>query len=155
MDDYAMETWEYRDRWIKQRRKERGWSENEIKRGDRYRRWEEYVVVGVIWSLLILPAPLGFLLIVYGGYLRFRYRDRGERYVSERRELSREFHQGGYTSHWRNDSLRNGSKQIKRTRSRSRIGRNSAQFERGPELSRSASTVRSYHLNRRFSPIAG
>lgn len=90
-----METWEYRDRWIKQRLRERGWSENDIKRGDRYRRWEEYVVVGVIWSLLILPAPLGFLLIVYGGYLRFRYRDRGERYVSERRELSREFHQRG------------------------------------------------------------
>lgn len=93
MDNYTTEPYQQRDRWIAEKLKERGWSENEIKRGERYRRWEEYVVVGVIWSLLILPAPLGFLLISYGVYSRFRSRDFGERYVSDRRELRREFHQ--------------------------------------------------------------
>lgn len=95
MGNYTTETYQQRDRWIAENLKERGWSENEIKRGERYRKWEEYIVVGVLWSLLIIPAPLGLLLIIYGGYLRFRYRDLGERYVRERRELNWEFYRRG------------------------------------------------------------
>lgn len=80
-----------RQEWIEQRLRERGWSEKEIERGERYRRSVEYVVISVIWSLLVLPAPIGLSLIVYGGYVRFRYGCLGERYVVARRDAKREF----------------------------------------------------------------
>lgn len=90
------ERWRYREQWIEDRLKERGWSERKIKRGERYRKSEEYITVGIIWSLLILPIPIGLSLVVYGYYLRFRYQDLGEEYMRVRTDLKREFnHEGG------------------------------------------------------------
>lgn len=80
---------------MEDRLKEHGWSETEIKRGKRYRKSGEYITVGIIWSLLILPLPIGLSLIGYGYYLRFRYQDLGEEYMRVRTDLKREFNQQG------------------------------------------------------------
>jgi hypothetical protein len=81
---------QYREYWITNKLKERGWSEKDIKRAKRYQRSEEFILVGVLWSLLILPLPLGLIFIIYGSYYQFQYRDLGETYASERTELKRE-----------------------------------------------------------------
>jgi hypothetical protein len=86
---------QYREYWIRDQLKERGWTEKQIKQAERCQRSEEYIAVGVLWSLLILPLPLGLLLIVYGSYLRFRYHDLSETYVRERTDLRREFDRRG------------------------------------------------------------
>lgn len=91
MSNEWRENWERRERWIEERFRELGWSERELKRGERYRRSGEYILVGVVWTLLLVPAPIGLSMILYGGYLRVRYGDLGERYVRRRRDLNREF----------------------------------------------------------------
>ncbi|MFC4437776.1 MULTISPECIES: hypothetical protein [Natrialbaceae] len=97
MKDSTAENWQYREYWIKKQFQEQGWSKKEIKRGERYRKSTKYIVTGAVWSMFIIPAPIGFLLFAYGTYLRYRHNVLGEEYVSKRIALKSEFNRQGLT----------------------------------------------------------
>lgn len=95
MSSQYEESRRYREQWIKTQLEKSGWSSEDLDRGERYRKSTKYIVVGIIWTLFIIPAPIGLSLVVYGGYHRIRYRTLGETYVHKRYNLKREFNRRG------------------------------------------------------------
>lgn len=77
--------------WILEQFRAAGWDEEEIERGEKYRRGRWYAVAGGLLCILLVTAPIGLPLVVVGAYRIKRYSDPGERYRTAFRELKAEF----------------------------------------------------------------
>lgn len=77
--------------WIRDQFRERGWSEDEINDGEKYRMGNILGGIGGLLCLFIIGIPVGLPLIAFGLYRRWKYSDPGERYLEARQELEKEY----------------------------------------------------------------
>ena len=82
---------ESKDEWIEKQFREAGWSDEKIKRGQKYNRGLIYGGIGGLMCIFIITALFGLPLLIFGLYRAVRYNEPGKDYREGKKQLEKEF----------------------------------------------------------------